>query len=433
LGGNLVSSQEATPPPLWRWLVANVLLALIGITAGSPNVYPTPGEKLRAALGISGGVSTFMLTAGTLILYVTLPAGLFMDRFGSTITFFASGALVLATYVILPYCGTVSWLFILVFLLMAFGSSSLFVVCMQVALSRSPPSMKGFSLSIVSASMSLAFGVFLRIFDAGEHGPISCFGEGCVFSGVQLISIVICPILAVVGPLAYLLFRVFPQEGNQPETRHWSVLLDVRLWVLLFAELVTVCDGMLIIQCGGHLWSLYAGGAWKDGATKWGIGFSVTNAVMTIILSAIFDVVLRLGNTTRARGFGVFWMVFVLIPVAVAIVFWKTKSYWGLGAVTSAMGIPFGFGLTHVPTLVSDAFGNDKYGFAFGIVQFGAVAAAGATMPVVGGFSENGIIGAFAFAAGAHVVIALLVWFVVKIEVPAVGAMAIDEMYKQMT
>jgi glycyl-tRNA synthetase len=39
----------------------------------------------------------------------------------------------------------------------------------------------------------------------------------------------------------------------------------------------------------------------------------------------------------------------------------------------SAMGIPFGFGLTQVPALVSDVFGNDKYGFAFGIVQIGKV------------------------------------------------------------
>ena len=57
----------------------------------------------------------------------------------------------------------------------------------------------------------------------------------------------------------------------------------------------------------------------------------------------------------------------------------------------SLMGIPFGFGLTQIPALTSDIFGDNQYGFAFGIVQIGSIIAALTTMPVMQSLQKKGV------------------------------------------
>jgi hypothetical protein len=80
----------------------------------------------------------------------------------------------------------------------------------------------------------------------------------------------------------------------------------------------------------------------------------------------------------------------------------------------SSMGIPFGFGLTQIPALVSDAFGNDKYGFAFGIVQIRSIIAAASTMPIVQPLEQGGIMTCFIVAAASHVLVGILLLLFMK-------------------
>jgi hypothetical protein len=80
----------------------------------------------------------------------------------------------------------------------------------------------------------------------------------------------------------------------------------------------------------------------------------------------------------------------------------------------SSVGIPFGFGLSQVPAIVTDAFGIDKYGFAFGIAHIGSIAASAATMPVFNVLSTNGIMVAIMFAGLLHAIIGGLILTFVK-------------------
>jgi hypothetical protein len=354
-----------------------------------------------------------MFTGATLLLYFAMPIGLFMDRFGSEISFFASAALVVVPYAALPYCSAVPGLFLALFLIMALGSCALVVVSMHIALSRSPASIKGVSVSAVSASLCLSFGVFLEIFKAGVKSPVSCIGSECIFSGFQLVSIVVCCVVVVLVPASFWLFRVFPQAGDQT-IGSVEVLKDVRVYILLVAEAISVYDGMLVVQAGSNIWHLYGRG-YTDGAAKWGTAFSVTSCVMTILLSALLDFILHKSKMNRAQAFACFWLVFLAVPLVLGIVFRQTDSETGFGIITAMMGIPFGFGLTQVPALVSDVFGNDKFGFAFGIVQFGAIAAA-ATLPVIERLGRIGVMVAFFVAAAAHIAVGLGVLFGVKMK-----------------
>ena len=74
----------------------------------------------------------------------------------------------------------------------------------------------------------------------------------------------------------------------------------------------------------------------------------------------------------------------------------------------------FGLGLTQIPTLVSDTFGNDKYGFAFGIVQFGSIFSSASAMPILLRLEENGIIWTLFVFSGLHVILGLLIIFFKK-------------------
>jgi hypothetical protein len=296
---------------------------------------------------------------------------------------------------------------------MAFGSASVFVSVMQIALSRSIPSIKGVSLSIVAASMSLSFGLFLEIFKAGQN---ICKMNSCAISGVQLISFVVCPVLAVCTPVAWMLYRVYPQTGEIAGLKSWSLLFDSKLYILLIAMWLTVYDGMLVVSAGSRVWEQYGKG-YPNGAADWGIIFSVTNCVFSIGLSVILDLLLNKCGSTRPRLFCMFWFVIGLIPVIVAVLFRTTDNEILFGVFMSAMGIPFGFGLTHVPALVSDVFGNDKYGFAFGIVQVGAIIAAASTMPIIQSLGVIGITVCFVVATAAHFITGILVIIFLKQEI----------------
>jgi MFS family permease len=404
------ANEDPNIKTLIIWFLAVICLALVSVTTGTPNLYPAKRDDIKAALGLSDSMTTFMLTGGVLLLYVSFPAGVFMDRFGPTLTLFLSILLILPTYLALPYTFKIPGLFITLYLIMAFGSASTFVSCMQLALGRAPVVIKGVSMSIVSASLSLSLAAFLEIFKAGDG---QCRIKPCAIAGVQVVSFVVCPVLIVMSPLAWFLYKRYPQGGNKPGTGNWSLLLSSEIYILIVAMLLTVYDGMMVVSAGSRVWQEYGVG-YPNGAAKWGTWFSVTNCIFSIVLSSFLDLIITKCGSTRARVFAFFWFVLGAVPLIVAILFRKTDNYNLFGVFMSAMGIPFGLGLTQIPALVSDTFGNDRYGFAFGIVQIGAIIASASTMPIVQPLAKNGIMVCFIVAAVAHVVIAALVLIFLK-------------------
>ncbi|OHT11638.1 major facilitator superfamily transporter [Tritrichomonas foetus] len=445
------NSQATQNLPFYKWILAVVFLAVTGLTTGSVNLYPSQRDSIIKALNISDGLGTFMLTGGVMIMYLSLPAGIFMDHFGGNITLLVSAILTIASYIALPFCGDYSWLFITLYLLMAFGSSSLFIVCLQLVFSRAPPKIKGVSGLIVSASLSLSFGMFLEIYKAGKNA-FKCKGEDCVFSSFQLVSIVVISMIIVGAPSAYFFYRGFPQVGNKPSKKSWDLFKDVKLYTFLIGMFVTVFDGMIVLEAGDHVWKLYGKG-YPNGASDWGIVFSVINCIMTIALSAILDLLIAKcnktaspenkysieiknestlttdtnspsanttnankstnisSNFTRNKGFGLFWLVIGVIPLANGILYKSTDDEKLFGVFLSMMGIPFGFGLTQIPALVSDVFGNDKYGFAFGIAQIGSIIASASAMPILLKLNENGIMITFFISSTCHLILGVMMIF----------------------
>jgi MFS family permease len=404
-------SDESKVKNLVVWFLAVACLALISVTAGIPNLYPANREDIKAALGLSDSVTTLMLTGGVLLLYVTFPAGVFMDRYGATLTLSISVGLILPIYIALPYVYRIPGLYITLYLIMAFASASTFMACMQIALGRAPVAIKGMSLSIVSGAMSFSFGACLEIFKAGKD---KCRIQPCPMAGVQLLSFVVCPVLAVMTPLAWFLYRRYPQEGNMPSTKSWSSLLSPKLWILVFGMWLTVFDGMMVVSAGSRVWQESGRYGYPDGAAKWGTWFSVMNCIFTIALSSLLDLILNKIGGTRSTLFSFFWFVLGCIPLTVCILFRQTDNSNLFGIFMSAMGIPFGFGLTQIPALVSDTFGNDKYGFTFGIVQIGAIIASASTMPIVQPLAKNGIMTCFIIATVGHAILGTLMLLFLK-------------------
>ena len=411
---NMDDGIQNKSPSLIRWIFAVIFLSLIGLTTGSVNLYPSQRESIQKALHISDGLTTFMLTGGVMIMYLTLPTGLFMDKFGSNITLFISVGLTIITYIILPFCGDYSWLFILLYLLMAFGSSSLFIACLQIVLSRSPQKIKSLSSSVVGASLSMSFGMFLEIYKAGKNA-FKCTDDNCVFSSFKLVAIVVIIMICISAPAAYFLYRPFPQTGNKPSKQFWSIFLDYRLYLCLSCMFVTVFDGMIVLEAGDHIWKLYGSG-YPNGASDWGIVFSIINCIMTITISALMDLIIAKYKSTRSFLFGTIWIISAFILISIAIIFNRTDDEILFGVFFSMLGIPFGLGLTQINALVSDIFGNDKYGFAFGVVQFGSIIASSSAMPILLKLNSSGILIIFLAFAALHIIIGGFFVFIKKKE-----------------
>ena len=402
--------------PLWKWFLGVICLGFMSLCTGSVNLYPAFRTDIKQAFGINDTVANFMLTGGVLILYITLPTGVFMDKFGANLTLLVSTIVTIVSYIILPFTYKIPGVFILFYFLMAFGTCSLFMVALQIVLSRAPYKVKGFSVSIVSAALSLSFGLYLEVYKAGTK-VLKCVAYNCVISGFQMVMILVCCVIAVTAPLAYFFYRNFEESGKQEGVKNWKLFCDPKMYILLFGMLMTVFDGLLIVSAGSYVWPLYGKG-YPDGAGKWGTAFSVTNCICTIVLSAILDVILNKLNAPRHRWFAFFWLVMGLIPLANAIIFKSTDNEYLFAAFSSMMGIPFGFGLAHIPALTAEVFGNDNYGFAFGIVQIGSIISAASTLSIVAALNKNGIMGAFIVATCLHAIIGLLILFVLKPAAP---------------
>ena len=93
---------EERREPLWKWFVGIILLSFITLTTGSPNLYPSQIDHIQESLHISKGLATFMLTGGVMLMYITLPTGVFMDHFGTTITYFISIGITVVSYIASP-------------------------------------------------------------------------------------------------------------------------------------------------------------------------------------------------------------------------------------------------------------------------------------------------------------------------------------------
>lgn len=404
---------QSNSPPLWKWFIAVILLSLISLTTGSPNLYPSQFDNIKQALDISSGVTTFMLTGGVLMMYFTLPTGIFMDHFGTTLTFWIAIGITVVSYFALMFCSSISWLFIVVYLLMAFGSSSLFIVNLEIVLSKTPQNIKGFSTSIVSASLSLSFGLFLEIFKLGKKETIfKCRGYECVFSSFQVVALVIMVVVLIASPIAFYFFRQFKPplhkaNGNdtlKPKLNPFSIFRQIRLYILFIAFLLTVFDGLLVVSGGSFIWKLYGKG-YPDGASDWGIGFSVMNCIFTILLSALLDFLIHQFSFGRSKIFGIFWVLLSLIPILVGIIFKSSDNETLFGIFVSLMGIPFGFGLAQIPALVSDYFGDNLFGFGFGVVALSAIIPSVSTMPLVQIMNKNAAMFTFFGCASMHLII----------------------------
>lgn len=394
-----------------KWFTGIICLALVSLSTGSVNLFPSLIDYFEETLGFSHTLATVMLTGGTTIMYITLPAGLFMDKFGDDITIICSTGVVAVSYIVLFFVPKNNIVFLIFYWLMAFGCASLFIACLQVALSRND-SVKGVSTSIVSSSLSLAFGLLFKVYNLGKK--IFTKSEKLV-AGIKVIAITVVAIDLIFGLIArfcYISFKEPPQTGEVARFSRKTVLMDWRLYLLLCTMMFTVFDGMLVVAAGAYVWKVFDP-TYTDATETWSFYFSIINCVCTISLSAFLDYIKDKLGSTRTKTFSVFWVIMGIIPLAIAIALNTCHSRIMFGILMSCMSIPFGFGLTQVPAMTSDLFGNNQYGFAFGIVQFGSIVSALSTMPMMQNFAKKGMTVVFVITMAVHLVTSAL-WFFLK-------------------
>ena len=415
---NLFDNEFKKQPSKVRWYIGVICLAIATLFSGSPNLYPTFFDDMKSTLKISDGVTTLMLTGGVMLMYFTLPAGLFMDKYGATLTIFISAGITIVGYIVLIFWTKSSTAFIIFFLFMAFGSSTFFIAALQIVLAKSSYSNRGVSASIVSGSLSLSFGLCMQIYSHIRIGKEPSNDPCNIFWGTRSVGIFVIGFFALFLPIGYFLTRPFHQESIELASKETSnthrnkvILTSFPLYILIITNFITVFDGMFVLSGGSTIWTYYGYG---NGAEKYSICFSVTNCSCSILLSMLLDYLIVHFKITRARGFSIFWLIFGIIPILVGIVFTTSKSHIGLAIVLSMLGIPFGFGLTHLPALTSEIYGADKYGFAYGIVQIGAIAASTSALPIIRSLSKRALTIVFFVFTGFHIFISIIFFFFMK-------------------
>ncbi|EAY22879.1 Major Facilitator Superfamily protein [Trichomonas vaginalis G3] len=385
----LITNTDGTPKSNIPWFSALILLSIVSFSTGSINIFGSLKDNFHKDLGFNETFASVMISIGTTLMYFTLPAGIFMDKFGDTITLICSIVFMVIGYLVIFFIpGHV--VFCIFFFIAAFGCSSCFISILQIALSRNPKFV-GISVSIVSSSLSLAAGLLSRLFNVGQK----VFKNTNEFeAGLKLISMFVILVSSILTLIAYFLYRNYQaptaNKASSSSSFKLGVLKDYRLYLLLFTMMFCVTDGMLVILSGTDFWKAYTPNG-EGYAMKWLILFSILNMVFTILLSSLFDLLMNKWNIIRTKIFGVIWMIFALIPVLIGIVFCSAHSITGFGIIFSLLGIPFGLGLTMIPAMTSDLFGNSMYGFAFGVVQFGSITSTLSILSITGSLKKTGL------------------------------------------
>ena len=83
----------------FKWFFAVISLTCITIFCGTPNLFPSQRLEIMNYFEFSGGQATFFLTGGSFLMYFSLPCGIFMDKFGTTLTYFISLIITSITFI----------------------------------------------------------------------------------------------------------------------------------------------------------------------------------------------------------------------------------------------------------------------------------------------------------------------------------------------
>ena len=388
----LISQNLQFEPPMWKWVVTIISLSVVSICVGTPNIYATFEEQIRDLIGVSDNLCIFMITAGTFIMYLTLPAGLFIDKFGSHLTFTISVLLTLASYIGMAFSENISWLFIVLYLLGAFGSTSTFLCCQQIVLGRSPPSISTISVSMTGAALSLSAGIWIQVFYHGED-LFPCQGN-CTIVQLRTVILFLSILLALSSVIAFFFYRQFRETKQSTyyessgQISYCDAIMNPKLYLLMVTIFLCVFDGLTILNGGPKIWEYYG---YKDGQITYITLFSIINSITTMVLSVVIDLLIHKFSFSRIRIFSCLWLIFISIHIFILVLFNFSHSKLAFGIATSLMGIPFGVGLANIPAITFEIFGYSNYGFAFGIVQVGSLIAAAITMPIESHLSKIGI------------------------------------------
>jgi MFS family permease len=203
----------------WVSLEAGIWLMLI---SGSIYLVPVYSADLKQALGFDQTQINLVTTATSVGAWVSLPAGLFLDRFGFRLSALVGAVLLFAGYMLLSLAAsgalpTRSAGVVALFTFIAGqGVGFTYMTSLKANASNFPPALRGRAVGVLVTFFGLSSGVFGLVGNAffGDHSVVA------VVSFLQFLAVA----LALVAVVGGLLNNHVP--SHVPLERHSSV----RLW-----------------------------------------------------------------------------------------------------------------------------------------------------------------------------------------------------------
>ena len=403
------------------WGLSVLFLSMLSLMTGFVNIFPAIEDSFCQAFNFEDEKGKLLIRITITILFITLPTGIFMDKFGSDLTLVIAIIITILsiTSCIFFYYNKV--IFSISFVLISFGSCSIFISLLEITLSRSPKTIQGISTSFVCASLSLSYGVLLEIFKLGTK--MFKFRDDIekTINGFKTVGTFDCIVLFVAGPLSYFLYHKFPKrekeislDEQESKSDLIKLIFNPRYFLILICMYNITTDGIIVLVSGHTIWKSYGKYGYRESAAKWGLFFSIFNCVFTITLSFLTDIIIKKFKYKRELIFSYIWGFLGTIPIATSIIFKMTDNETLFGIFMSLLGIPFGFGLCQIPPILFSTFGSKYYGLLFGIIQISPIISTFTTGYIIGFLGNNGktiFILSFGFM---HILFAFLFYFLFR-------------------
>lgn len=378
-----------TPHAAWRdtsMVVAAVVGAsLVALVSGTPNAFNSIAGEIQAATGTTNIFISTMTGLGVAGLFISLPAGVLSDSYGTPIAAVVGGTAIVGGYFAMSFVGETPMLLLVSNAVVGLGSGCTFLAALSTAISTR----KSWAIALVSLCMSLSISfTVLLVSTYDKH--YDCVPSTCWIGYVRMLAAV-CGGAIVVGALGMKAGQTDSDPGSAPRERALSmdgdisccqslhVMKRVDFWLLFLSNIVGIGGGVFIVTSLAQVWDNFSTPSEKVWGRRIVIMFSVCNAVGNVVSPIVSERLHRQGKMRRST-----FTAWVL--GAMAVIFSALGTFtvvpglrdgpWACDvayiALMASVGFGYGSFLTLFPTLVAETYGLRNFGTYVSYIQMGS-------------------------------------------------------------
>eukprot|EP01119_Soliformovum_irregulare_P021978 TRINITY_DN7416_c0_g1_i1.p1 TRINITY_DN7416_c0_g1~~TRINITY_DN7416_c0_g1_i1.p1 ORF type:complete len:460 (+),score=59.44 TRINITY_DN7416_c0_g1_i1:117-1382(+) len=355
------------------------------------NAFNIFSNQVASDMQLTGPQLQLVAGMGLLGMYLTIPAGIALDKFGPAKTALVCSIMSILGFLTASFVpsGPYMWILLVIcIMLISFGSGGVFLCTLGTTITMSATG-GGLGVAATSASMSLSLAFTVWITSRFEILS-KCNGDQCWRDDFRFLAI-LQAVIQIPGVL--LLFLLHRQKYRtlhfstaitqmEPAKKSWTliqslqVFKEITFWCLMIAYFIGIGSAVVILTQLQDMWNHmdlnHAMTSWPKNIL---IAFSFGNAVGNALCGVLSNHTHRKGIMSHTTLVAIVLFTSTLAFAAIFLLYHYAGSLIATGILLASVGLYFGCYLVLFPLIVGDRYGPENFGKVFAYVSLSSSAA----------------------------------------------------------